>query len=146
MWLRRIATGQGRTPGQIHAICGLVLLVAGSLRAEANPVVVRSGGGMPASAGLAPAEPVLADVPPVSPELPTELAGALPLPNVVAPAVDSAGTDPRIAYLPSDHATRSDRVQRHDPNIHIPEPASIVLVATGAVGLLARRALRRKQN
>lgn len=75
-----------------------------------------------------------------------ELTRTLPLPDVAVSALGPTGPDLRLATLPSDHRRRLDPWRASDANIHIPEPASIVLLATGAVGLLARRSLRRSQG
>ncbi|MDR3633478.1 MAG: PEP-CTERM sorting domain-containing protein [Isosphaeraceae bacterium] len=121
-------------------------LVLGATSALANPLVVQRAAAPTAPDGLARVENGGAGAAPAVPALEGELIRALPLPEIVAPAVGSDSADPRIAYLPSGHSIRYDRAQPRESPIRIPEPASIVLLATGAVGLLARRALRRVEH
>jgi hypothetical protein len=117
----------------------LALWVLASPGASAGPLTARRGAAAESISGL----PIPG---PGGPTLEPEIARSLPLPTIVAPVADPSGPDPRLAFLPSDHAPRHDRSQPAEAPIHIPEPASIVLLATGAVGLLARRALRRGQS
>lgn len=122
---------------------GLALVLWGwSVCAWAEPLVAH-----PAAVGAAAPRPEALPAVDASP-----LVGAqdvalhpLPLPAIDCPTVDPGAPDPRLSFLPSAHAQRRKPAYVEAQPIHIPEPASVVLLTTGAVGLLARRALRRGQ-
>lgn len=137
--------GHGELPCRKAFGAWFVLVLLGATAAQANPLVARrtaretaDASAVAESSGLNESSRPVAESDDLSP--------LLPLPEIGAPIVNPEGPDPRIAFLPSDHSSQRNRANLQEQSIHIPEPASVVLLATGAIGLLARRALRRGQG
>lgn len=138
--------GLGRMPYRQAWAAYALLLGWGAACAWANPLVV--GSADDASVASEEVSPRAFSTGPTPSMLDSQhdLVRSLPLPALGTPHVDPEAPDPRTAFLTSEHTVQRAQAHAEERPIHIPEPASIVLLTTGAVGLLARRALRRGQG